>query len=431
MILWSRLANVDIPKLNLDVFDQLLPRASGPVAAMAQTVSSSQPDAAGILKLHRNIESARYADDSGFDARFTAMAAHRLLVTEAARGDGIVSTFAIEMLADRAIPAPGWQVTSKPLPPLQKIEDTADFAKALSQEGISVVLLGIDADHRLTRVDWVKGHVSVTSEPGDVFSVVDFRGWTDEFPFRYGIDEKTPNLFYITTEQLRVSALPDGAVVVVADADLQQLPTNIIRINDDFAGQKRPMASAPSLSWLKAARMNPSKTNGRMVAWISQEERLGQTFVAIAGRISETLDKHGISLDTGADIPINLAESELVIVTAHGGLGLDGRYFQRVSDEGSLVTTGRELAASLRNVGLVVLFVCSGGRADKVPDAVTTTGLAKAILDQGCSAIVASPWPLDSVVTYQWLPTFLDSWMAGKTLAEANFQPTCCESTRR
>lgn len=325
------------------------------------------------------------------------------------------------MLADRAIPAPGWQVTSKPLPPLQKIEDAAEIARTLSQEGISVVLLGIDADHRLTRVDWVEGRASVTSEPGDVFSVADFRGWTEEFPFRYGIDEKTPNLFYITTEQLRVSALPDGPVVVVADADLQQLPSNIIRIDDDFAGQKRPMAAAPSLSWLKAARVNPPKTNGRMVAWISQEERLGQTFVAIAGRISETLDKHGISLDTGREIPTNLAESELVIVTAHGGLGLDGRYFQRVSDEGSLVTTGRELAASLRNVGVVVLFVCSGGRADKVPDAVTTTGLAKAILDQGCSAVVASPWPLDSVVTYQWLPTFLDAWMAGKTLAEANF----------
>ncbi|MER9504697.1 CHAT domain-containing protein [Mesorhizobium sp. M0579] len=421
LILWSRLANVDVPKLSLDAFDHLLAKASGPVAAMARTFSSSQPNAAEILNLHRSIESARYADDSGFDARFAAMAARRLLATQAAKGDGVVSTFAVEMLADRAIPLPGWQVTSKPLPPLQKIEDAADIARTLSREGISVVLLGVDAEHRLTRVDWVEGRESVTSEPDNVFSVTKFREWTDEFPFRYGIDEKTPNLFYITTEQLRVSAMPNGPVVIVADADLQQLPSNIIRINDDFAGQKGPLAQVPSLSWLKAARANPPKTNGRMVAWISQEERLGQTFVAIAGRLSETLDKHGIELDTGPEIPGNLAESELVIVTAHGGLGFDGRFFQRVSDEGSLVTTGRKLAASVRNVGVVVLFICSGGRADKVPDAVTTTGLAKAILDQGCSAVVASPWPLDSVVTYQWLPTFLDNWMAGKQLAEANF----------
>jgi hypothetical protein len=65
-------------------------------------------------------------------------------------------------------------------------------------------------------------------------------------------------------------------------------------------------------------------------------------------------------------------------------IGLDGRFFQRVSDE---VTTGREHAASLHNVSVVVLFVCGGERADKAPDAVTTTGLAEAILDQGCFAV--------------------------------------------
>ncbi|MFT4118346.1 CHAT domain-containing protein [Bradyrhizobium sp.] len=421
LIAWSRLANVDVSKSVVDLFERLLPKTSQPVAAIALSLASSQPDANGILNIHRSIESARYADDSGFDARFTAIAAHRLLATDAARDDGIISTFAVEMLADRAIPAPGWQITSKPLPRLVKIEDAADIAQALSQERISVVLLGVDAKHQLTRIDWVERHSSVTKEPSDVFSVSAYRDWTSEFPFRYGIDEKTVNLFYNTTDRLRVTALPEGPVVVVADAELQQLPSNIIRTGDDFAGQKRPMASAPSLSWLKAARENPPTTNGQMVAWISQEDRLGQTFVAIAARISEALDKHGIGLDTAPVIPGNLAESELVIVTAHGGLGLDGRFFQRVSDEGRLVTTGRELAASLRNVGVVVLFVCSGGRADKVPDAVTTTGLAKAILDQGCSAVVASPWPLDSVVTYQWLPTFLDNWMTGMTLIEANF----------
>ncbi|MGY3404033.1 hypothetical protein ACVWZV_000146 [Bradyrhizobium sp. GM5.1] len=327
LIAWSRLANVEISKSVVGLFEKLLPKASQPVAAIARSLSSNQPDANGILKIHRNIESARYADDSGFDARFTAIAAHRLLATDAAIEDGVISTFAVEMLTDRAIPAPGWQITSKPLPGLEKIEDAADIARGVSQEGISVVLLGTDTEQRLTRIDWVDGHESVTKEASDVFSVSDYRDWTSEFPFRYGIDEKTVNLFYNTTDRLRVTDMPDGPVVVVADAELQQLPSNIIRIGDDFAGQKRPMASAPSLFWLKAARANPPATNGRMVAWISQEDRLGETFVAIAARISEALEKHGIGLDTGPVIPRNLAESELVIVTAHGGLGLDGRFF--------------------------------------------------------------------------------------------------------
>ena len=55
-----------------------------------------------------------------------------------------------------------------------------------------------------------------------VFSVADFRTWKDELPFRYGIDERTPNLFYITTEQLRLSTLPEGPVLIVSDSELQQ-----------------------------------------------------------------------------------------------------------------------------------------------------------------------------------------------------------------
>jgi CHAT domain-containing protein len=73
-------------------------------------------------------------------------------------------------------------------------------------------------------------------------------------------------------------------------------------------------------------------------------------------------------------------------------------------------------------VGIVILFVCSGGRADKHPAANTTIGLAKMLLDRGCTAVIASPWPLDPRVTYHWLPTFLEKWKAGSTLMDANFE---------
>ena len=53
------------------------------------------------------------------------------------------------------------------------------------------------------------------------------------------------------------------------------------------------------------------------------------------------------------------------------------------------MVSAADLAAAVRNVGIVVLFVCSGGRADKHPAANTTLGLAKQILDRGCSAVIA------------------------------------------
>ncbi|WP_292325406.1 CHAT domain-containing protein [Mesorhizobium sp.] len=423
MMQWAIFAGLKIPQKSHEIFDILLEQVSAPAAKLARTLSSQQPDAQGILDIHGNVENARYADDVAYDVRFSAMASHRLLSSESAKNNPVSSTFAIEMLADRAIPAPGWEVTSKPLPAIVSVSEPGDVATSMTREGMSVVLLGIDADGHLRRVDWIDGKGGVVSEAPDAFSVTEFRKWTDEFPFRYGIDEDTPNLFFLSTDRIRLSSsLPDGPVVVIADTELQQLPCNIMRVGDRFAGQERPMAAAPSLSWLKAARAHPAKTDGRMVAWISKEEKLGQTFVTITGRLLDTLQKHGIELDDGPNIPEGLAGSELVIVTAHGGLGLDLRYFQRVSDEGSLVRTSRELAASLRNVGVVILFVCSGGRADKVPDAITTVGLAKKLLEEGCSAVIASPWPLDSRVTYHWLPAFLDAWTKGSTLAQANFQ---------
>jgi CHAT domain-containing protein len=59
---------------------------------------------------------------------------------------------------------------------------------------------------------------------------------------------------------------------------------------------------------------------------------------------------------------------------------------------------------------VVVLFVCSGGRSNKVPGAIATSGVARRLLHQGCSAVIASPWPLDARVTYHRLPAFLSAW---------------------
>lgn len=421
LILWSQLANKDVPAETIETFEELLKEANAPVARLAKSLSSAEPEPEALLKLHQTTEEARYADDVAHDARFVALLSQRLLASKKA-SDAVASTFAIEMISDRAVPAPGWKITSRPLPMIPNIEHPAAIAEALSLSGTSVVLLGSDSEKHVSHVHWEHGSGSIWIEPANVFTLQDFRTWSEKFPYEYGVDDDTPNLFYTSTENLRLSGLPTGPIVVVADTELQQFPCNILRVGDDFAGESRPMAAAPSLSWLKAARDNPAQTDGRKIAWISQEEKLGQTFVAIRARLADTLEEHGIALDTGPEIPEGLAGSELVIVTAHGGLGTDRKYFQRVSDEGSLVASGGYLAAHLRNVGVVILFVCSGGRTDKMPNAVTTIGLAKELLNQGCTAVLASPWPLDSRVTYHWLPAFLEAWTKGGTLAEANFQ---------
>lgn len=140
----------------------------------------------------------------------------------------------------------------------------------------------------------------------------------------------------------------------------------------------------------------------------------------IAERLAPTFETHGFILDEGASLPRAFAGASMAVVAAHGGVHPDGRYFQVVSDEDSLKVSAGDMPGALRNVAVVILFGCSGGRSDRHPTANTSVGLAKQILDRGCSAVIASPWPLKSTVPSHWLPAFLDAWLKGETLIAAN-----------
>jgi hypothetical protein len=80
------------------------------------------------------------------------------------------------------------------------------------------------------------------------------------------------------------------------------------------------------------------------------------------------------------------------------------------------------LAGVLRNIGIIILFVCRGGRADNHRSANATVGLARQLLDRGSPVVIASPWPLDARVPYHWLPEFLSAWIHGNPVIEANFK---------
>ncbi len=142
----------------------------------------------------------------------------------------------------------------------------------------------------------------------------------------------------------------------------------------------------------------------------------------LADRLSSTLRDHSIELDTGLAVPDRLKSAELAIVTAHGSIAPEGRFFQVIADDADMRLTPDAIARAVRNAGIVILFVCSAGRFDKHPMADTTTGLAKELLDRGCSAVIASPWPLNASVPAYWLPAFMHAWSAGATVIEANFE---------
>lgn len=415
---------IDIPADAKETFKELQRYASGLFNQLVATMSAVRPTAQDLFAAAQALGPARYSDDVGFDMRNLAIAAGRALANDNLLADPEGVAFVLDLLADRGVALPGWDEAAIPVPPPAALGETVEIARSISRAGISVVQVGFDEDGRLVRLSTTKGRVGqAVREPDDIILEERLKQWRIKFPFSYGLDEDTSNLFYTTTADLRLSELPNGPVIISADASFQAFPPNLLFIDDNFAGRTRPMAAVPSLAWLGRAREARYIGNGQMCAWISTAaDGESQTLSMIAERLRPTFEAYGLRVDNGPVLPTAFAGATLAVVTAHGGVHPEGRFFQVVSDEGMLRVTAADLANALRNIGVVVLFVCSGGRADKHPAANTTLGLAKQILDRGCSAVVASPWPIDARVPSHWLPAFLECWTQGATLIEANFR---------
>jgi len=418
----ARLRGATMPTDAQEVLDNLLEHARGAMATRIRAMAAPSPSADQLATLARTADT-RYSDDVGYDANALGLLAAHALADDAYIADARAASLALELTADRGVAVPAWDGVARPPAAPDDAGTPAAWAQNLANDGLAVVQAGLDDEGCLVRVETAPGdgEPRVVREPSDLFSEERFRAWSQAYPYGYGTNDGQANMFYNTTENLRYSTLPPGPVVLSCDTHIQSFPPNLLRLGDDFAGRRQPVAATPSLAWLAAARAKAAAGDGRRCAWISSAAAEGQTLTMIADRLRPTFEAHAFRLDEGAVLPSDFAGASIAVIAAHGGVHPDGRYFQVVSDEGVLRVSATDLANALHNVTFAVLFVCSGGRADKHPAANTTLGLAKQVLDRGCSAVVASPWPLDSRVPSHWLPPFMAAWDAGKTLIEANF----------
>jgi hypothetical protein len=394
-------------------------RLPPPVADLVQLAHRAEPDVEEVAAFVRRVEPARYAEDIGYDLHQLVTIARRLLHARQVSTPEI-AIYATECLADLAVRTPA-QSSGGVMPLLvRQASAPADAARELSLSGISVVTLAL-GEGGLVRTA-VTGGVpdAVTIESFDMFSTTRFDGWKDEYPYAYR-DPSNPNAFYTSTAGLGVSALPERAVVI-ASTDMQVFPPNLLNVDDELAGYRHRLAAAPSLTWLLAARQNAFAGDGRAVAWIptAPPEEGWPPLARVAAELTECFERHGVPCETGAEPPSGLAGTDLVIVAAHGGVADEGRFFRAVSDdERDVVIGASSLARALGGAGVVVLFVCSGGRVDRHPEANAVVGLVRQLLDEGCRVVVAPPWPLHVRVPARWLPTFLDRWSAGAPVIDA------------
>jgi len=387
-------------------------------AELVQLASDTAVGPERLLDRARAAQQARYADDVGFDVQYLVRAARIELSENATLADATTASFAAELTTDHAIAVPGPAEGGR-LP--AAIEEPATTLRDLSCQGLRIEVLAFDSADRLVRVSAEAGTLEVHREDA-TFSRRGLHAWSLRFPYEYGLDINEPNLFYTSMRELGLSQGVGDRVVFVLDTRLQRLPPQLLLIDGELLGSGAAVAVAPSLTWLRAATSAPRRPFAPSAAWISTavEGNRNGTLATVADRVADVLEQHGVALQTGAQLPEQLKGAQLAIVAAHGGLADDNRFFKVVSDEAQLRVSALALARALEGAGVVVLFVCSGGRQDEHPVASTTVGLPKQLLDRGSAAVIASPWPLDSRVPSHWLPAFLTQWEAGAALIDAN-----------
>lgn len=317
-------------------------------------------------------------------------------------------------------------------------DELLDFIKTVSNGGNDIQLLARAPGSSLFRAGMDDGELSIVQERTEVFDPSAFSAWSKDYPHAYSSEElpdgNEKDEFYRSLERIGLSLTGREcrSLTLIPETDLQTLPPNIFRIpkNDtrsgkDFLGELRPVAMAPSLSWLQAVHRTPFSPSGNSIAWIpksdSSESAMSPLGILRRG-VREATESTDVRFEEGMRPPEDLQGADLAIIGGHGGLHHENRWFRVVQDEGSVWLTPKNLAESVTDANIVVLFVCNAGRVDANPFVNSGTGLARKILDHGVRSVIASPWPLWSRVPSDWLPVFLESLHDGSTVSEANFE---------
>jgi hypothetical protein len=415
--------------------------AIGPEAgATLQAISAKRPTAAELVDLHNRTARSRYASDAPTDAFAANLIAPRLLAPADPEVTVQDACLAIELLADR-----GLTLEAPPAP--LTLDRPIRFAQALAQEHqISVLMLALDSAGELVATVVEPRGGEVRRAPAFSTTARDrLRAWSQTYPFKYGqIDPR--KRVDVEGNGLRLRSVGDGEfyesmrsfsiplplgkrVLVVAEPEVAQLAFNLVLgPGGELIGYDTAIGMVPSLTWLEAIRQGARTSGERRVAWLSDAGDPAEldAMSVVRGMLEPHLDSYRISLDTSRTLPQGVEGAQMAIVTAHGQLAQGDRYFRRIVDEGALKESPLALAQALARVELVILFVCSGGRMDRHPSASTTVGLPKMLLEQGCRAVIASPWPLESLAAGPWLEGFLAHWEQGVTAMDA-----CHEANKR
>ncbi|CAJ5327991.1 CHAT domain [Burkholderia pseudomallei] len=435
-------AGGQLPAAAGDVRERVLTALDGNLAVLLRAMAKVRPNIGDLVSLHNALPTSRYSHDAPVDATWVSLAAQRLLVDGNSGVTPQEAFLAAELLAERGVTLAQPRAALTMNWPIQ-------YAQTLVDRGAAVLMLALDDNYEFVAAiaDSTGAYVARPPTKGET-ARKRIGTWSENYPYRYGlieprsmiVDERSQRKVEVGDREFYESMrdfdipLPQGKrVLVIAEPDVAQLTFNLIVKSGELAGYETALGIVPSLTWLAAVQSQPLGRDGRRLAWISEGGGSADlsAMEVVRAQIEEPLARHGVSLDTSKSLIEGAQGAQMAVIVAHGQLTSDKKYIHRIVDEGDLQDTPMALAQALAKVELVILFVCSGGRVDSHPMVNTTVGLPKMLLDRGCRAVVASPWPLESLAPGAWLPPFLDAWENGSTVLDACYEANQSVARRR
>lgn len=407
-------SHIDTLKVSLELCDQ-------EIKDIANLLYEDLPDAELLSKHYNSLRKAENWLQSNNDFALLEVAS-RNIVSIDSHFD--IKYLATEILADQVLT----DHRSDTIINLRYIKRSID---SLVSSGHSILHLALDMNDNLFASLTTDKGVKVlrdTSTSENTYKSR-FNKWSLKYPYSYGhIDSQDGNnTFFITIDDLSFSIPNVDSLIVVAEPYLQRLPIALVpTINSSqishFLGNQAKISNIPSISWLTKNREIDKNITSKRNAWIPLNNEEASTLNTLHDRLSGILSDHDITLSTSQKVPDRLCDSKLSILAAHGGVMSDQGFIHRISDEEHNLVSPIEIANSVRNCEIVVLFICSAGRVDKDPLTNKSYGLPMEMLKRGVSTVIAPPWPLDIKAASNWLEIFLNKLESGATVSEANFE---------
>ncbi|MCG9879531.1 MAG: hypothetical protein MH472_02935 [Bacteroidia bacterium] len=206
-------------------------------------------------------------------------------------------------------------------------------------------------------------------------------------------------------------------ILLVKDMEISLFPHNLLLdYNGEFLAKKHPITNVLSTEWLyindlsKLLPINYTKS-----IWIPLNAG-DMTLALLFSKIESTLDKYYIEKNLDANFA-GAISSDINIIVSHGdkSIATDHKLHinqsQFITNSGQIIGTGK----------ILILFVCHSGSMKNEILKNEVSSLIKQFLMNGYAAVIAPFWSLHIYVPPIWLPAFLESIDAGRTVSEAVF----------